>query len=117
MGSLTIRFAVSLALLSGTAAAQGAIFPANYWYPADNAPYGSRFADLNADGKQDHLVADYYTDKVSVYLGQGTGTLHSTRDSHGRRTAALARGGGLGWRHQARFRDRQHEQHRVGAAR
>ncbi|HTF89051.1 MAG TPA: VCBS repeat-containing protein [Planctomycetota bacterium] len=73
MGFRTIQSAAFLAFLTGTAAAQGTLFPVDYWYPALGGTYGSTLVDLNADGKLDFVVANYYTDKVSVYLGTGTG--------------------------------------------
>jgi hypothetical protein len=38
-------------------------------------PTGGTIVDINKDGKQDVITADYHGDSVSVLLGTGTGTL------------------------------------------
>ncbi|HTF89052.1 MAG TPA: VCBS repeat-containing protein [Planctomycetota bacterium] len=77
MGFRTIRSATFLAFLTGTAAAQGTLFPVDYWYPAVDGPFGSTLADVNADGKLDYFVVNNFADSVSIFLGTGTGLFNA----------------------------------------
>ncbi len=67
------RAALLAALIACPAGAQGSLFPTSYWYQGGNAPYGSALACVDGDEHLDFVVANYYTNTVSIFLGTGTG--------------------------------------------
>ncbi|HSD01149.1 MAG TPA: VCBS repeat-containing protein, partial [Gaiellales bacterium] len=78
MRRATVLVACAATALGFGIVATGAGSPASFAgsrdYPAGHTPLSLVAADVNGDGKQDFVTADYYANRVSVLRGNGDGT-------------------------------------------
>jgi hypothetical protein len=55
-------------------------FTASNTYPAGNAPRAVAIGDFNGDGKDDLVVANTFSNNVSLFLGNGNGTFQPAQN-------------------------------------
>ena len=66
-------------LVSTATSARALTFQPRLILPSGTAPYFVATADVNADGKQDVVVANHFSDSSSVFLGGGDGASWTRR--------------------------------------
>ena len=88
-GDATYNVSTSAAVAQTVTSNPGSGFASPVNYTAGNGPFSVVVADFNGDGKADMAAANYYSNDVSVFLGNGNGTFQAAQ-TFGTGTGAIA---------------------------